>query len=194
MKRVCLLFITVILCGFFAMGTRAHAEETPHLRIWFSQYEVENEALRSIASDYEALTGVSVEVVSRINIFNAVSDLVNNATLDTRPDIVFMQAPDIGTLVASGYLEPLTPMIDQDIRDRFTEVALSAFRLDGEIYGLGYSVDSYGLIYNKEIISESELPETWSDFFALAAEKTVFDGATPVIHGALLNARDMWFN
>lgn len=194
MKRVCLLFITVILCGFFAMGTRAHAEETPHLRIWFSQYEAENEALRRIASDYEALTGVSVEVVSRINIFNAVSDLVNNATLDTRPDIVFMQAPDIGTLVASGYLEPLTPMIDQDIRDRFTEVALSAFRLDGEIYGVGYSVDSYGLIYNKDIISESELPETWADFFALAAEKTVFDGATPVIHGALLNARDMWFN
>jgi arabinogalactan oligomer/maltooligosaccharide transport system permease protein len=135
-----------------------------------------------------------VEVVSRINIFNAVTDLVNNATLDTRPDIVFMQAPDIGLLVASGYLEPLTPIIDQDIKDRFVDVALSAFRLDGEIYGVGYSVDSYGLIYNKDIISESELPETWDDFFALAVEKTVFDGATPIIHGALLNARDMWFN
>ena len=132
--------------------------------------------------------------MSRINIFNAVTDLVNNATLDDRPDIVFMQAPDIGRLVASGYLEPLSGFIDADLRDRYFTTAFEAFSYDGETYGIGYAIDSYGLIYNQDLIQEEELPQTWSEFFELAEAKTILDDeGKPLVHGTLLNSRDMWF-
>lgn len=195
MKKCCLFLMTLILtCSLsWVFSPKVQAADAEVIRVWFSQYEAENVALQVIADRYYSETGQEVEVIPRINVFNAVNDLVNNATLDERPDIVFMQAPDIGRLVASGYLEPLTDKIDNDLKDRYVDVAFSAFRLNGEIYGVGYSVDTSGLLYNKDIISEAELPKTWDEFFDLALEKTETDGDKITIHGALLNSRDMWF-
>lgn len=195
MKKCCLFLITLILtCSLSWVATsKVQAADADVIRIWFSQYEAENAALQTIADRYFSETGKEVEVIPRINVFNAVNDLVNNATLSERPDIVFMQAPDIGRLVASGYLESLTDKIDDELRSRFVDVAFSAFRLNGEIYGIGYSVDTSGLLYNKDIISEAELPKTWEEFFALAETKTVMDGDKISVHGTLLNSRDMWF-
>ena len=194
MKKLLLIFVMTIMVFMIPVFHPVKALETNTLRIWFSQYEEENEALRKIAEQYEVENGTKIEVVSRINIFNAVSDLVNNATLDERPDLIYMQAPDIGALVASDYLEPLTALVDDDLKEKYSDVAFSAFKLNGEYYGVGYSIDSYGLIYNKDIIQEEELPETWDEFFEIAVEKTVFEDGEPLIHGTLLNAKDMWFN
>jgi len=195
-KKLGLLLILTVISVFFyglkPVNAKAFDEDT--IRIWFSQYEEENEAMQAIADNFTLETGIEVEVISRINVFNAVTDLVNNATLDDRPDLVFMQAPDIGKLVSSGYLETLTDFIDSDLSSRYVEVALESFKLDGETYGVGYAVDTSGLLYNKDIISEDELPNTWDDFFALAESKTVYDNEGKVlIHGTLLNSRDMWF-
>ena len=196
MKKLVAAFLMAIF-GFFVMfGNISHVQaEDNTIRIWFSQYEEENTAMETIAAAFTDETGINVEVISRINIFNAASDLVNNAALDERPDIVFMQAPDIGSLVVNGYLEPLTEYVaGTDLENRFVSVAFDAFSLDGELYGIGYSVDSYGLIYNKDIISKEELPATWEDFFDLAIQKTTYDTEGNVlVHGTLLNSRDMWF-
>jgi arabinogalactan oligomer/maltooligosaccharide transport system permease protein len=184
----------ILTCSLSSLiAPKVEAAEPEVIRVWFSQYEAENAAMQTIADQYMLETGRSVEIIPRINVFNAVSDLVNNATLDERPDIVFMQAPDIGRLVSSGYLESLTDDIDEDLRNRFVDVAFSAFRLNGEYYGIGYSVDTSGLLYNKDIISEEELPETWEEFFELAEAKTVIEDSKVTVHGALLNSRDMWF-
>jgi len=104
-----------------------------------------------------------------------------------------MQAPDIGGLVASGYLLPLE--ISKDLRERFAEVAFKAFTYQGKGYGVGYSVDTSGLLYNKALISPSDLPKTWDDFFTAAKALTLFDCEGKAIqYGTRLNPKDMWFN
>ncbi len=162
------------------------------IRVWFSHIEAENEALRSIASDFTRDTGIKVDVISRRSIFDAPNDLANNAETGNRPDIVFMQAPDIGRMVYSGLLMPLS--VDT-YRERYAEAALDAFYLDGDYYGIGYSVDTSGLVYNKALISEEDLPRTWDDFFHTAEALTVRCPAGLVlVYGTRLNPRDMWFN
>ncbi|MDD3122614.1 MAG: extracellular solute-binding protein [Candidatus Izemoplasmatales bacterium] len=196
MKKFSVILLTIVFLAFsWVFSTPVFADGATSLRIWFSQYDEENLAMEAIAKRYEEETGVHVEVISRINLFNAVKDLVNNATLDDRPDIVYLQAPDIGLLVKSGYLRDISDAIDEEMTTRFVDVAFSAFSYNGSNYGVGYSVDSYGLIYNKAYISEEELPKTWDEFYATAKALTQVDeDGNVLVHGALLNSRDMWFN
>ncbi|MDD3865639.1 MAG: extracellular solute-binding protein [Candidatus Izemoplasmatales bacterium] len=197
MKKV-LLFLLLTLLGFtfFSLTPiKAEAASDSVVRIWLSQYTQENDAMIAIANQFTNETGIAVEVVPRINAFNGADDLVNNAELDDRPDIVLMQAPDIGGLIASGYLEPLTDFIDDEMTARYADVAFSAFSYNGNIYGVGYSIDTYGLLYNKDLIAEEDLPETWEEYFALGEALTIRNDDGEVTQwGILMNSRDMWFN
>lgn len=187
------LLISIVLLGLIpVIPATAKADEGSTVRVWFSQYEYENEAMREIAGEFTAKTGIKVEIIARRSVFDAPNDLVNYATLESRPDIVFMQATDIGGLVASGYLSSLE--IEEDIRSRFVNTAFDAFSLNGNCYGMGYSIDTSGLLYNKDLITEEELPKNWDEFFALSEELTRKDtGGDYLVRGTLLNSRDMWF-
>ncbi len=192
---ICLMMTVCIwACGVTpARPSQILAKEPPSLKVWFSQNDSENKVLEQIASRFTSETGIPVEVVPRVNVFNAKNDLVNNAETDARPDIVFMQAPDIGELVVSGYLLPLD--IGDETRSRYADAAFEAFRYGGEIYGAGYSIELYGLIYNKNLISEDHLPETWSEFFDRAEQLTLKNAdGTIAQYGALLDCKDVWFN
>ncbi len=163
------------------------------IRIWFSHIEPENLAMAAIAGEFTSLTGIEVEVVGRRSIFDAPRDLANNAELDDRPDIILMQAPDIGNMVASGLIVPLE--IDDDLRKRYLDATFEAFTYNNKCYGIGYSLDTSGLIYNRDLISESELPETWDDFFRIAEALALRNEDGKIVqYGTLLNPKDMWFN
>ncbi|HOH13601.1 MAG TPA: extracellular solute-binding protein, partial [Thermotogota bacterium] len=192
-NKVWTLSLSVFLAciAFLWLPSVAFASEP--VRVWFSHIEAENETLRAIAREFTSETGIPVEIISRRSVFDAPADLVNNAELSDRPDVIFMQAPDIGGLVASGYLLPLK--IGQDLRGRFAEVAFTAFSYQGNVYGIGYSVDTSGLVYNKALIAPSDLPKTWEDFFETACALTKTNAEKKVIqYGARLNPKDMWFN
>ncbi|MBI9008507.1 MAG: extracellular solute-binding protein [Tenericutes bacterium] len=193
-KKIFIILIAMIAA--FCSMTTVRAESSTTIKVWFSQYKSENEALEQIAENYRIETGINVEVISRINIFNAANDLVNNSQLEDRPDIVFMQAPDIGGLIKSNVITNVNDYLDiEELSTRYSSIALDAFKYNGEIYGVGYSIDSYGLIYNKDLISEDELPTTWDEFFETAQALTVVDNDGVVeTYGTLLNSKDIWFN
>lgn len=198
MKKILLSLLIALLgsLGFALLSPGVSAEEGDGVvRIWFSQYTAENEAMETIAEAFTQATGIAVEVVPRMTVFTAAQDFVNNVQNDERPDIVFMQAPDIGNLVKSGLLYPLDEFVDDDLRDRYADSALSAFTLEGVPYGIGYSIDTYGLVYNKALISEEELPATWEEFFEKGEALTERDGDGNIVQwGICLNTKDMWFN
>ncbi|MDD4493726.1 MAG: extracellular solute-binding protein [Eubacteriales bacterium] len=191
-KKILSIFCFVII--LFGAAEFPSGDAKPQsLVVWFDNKEEENNALREIALAYEKGTGVHVEIVDRRSVFDAPKDLVNNADVESGPDMVFMQAPDIGDLAVSGYLEPL--QLDENLKSRFADTAIDAFTLNGETYGIGYSIETSGLIYNKRIISKDELPRTWNEFWQTAEKLTIPDGQGSYSqYGTLLNSRDMWFN
>jgi len=192
-NKVWILLCSILLVGSGLLWLPSVTFASGAVRVWFSHIEAENETLRAIARDFTAETGIPVEIVSRRSVFDAPADLVNNAELTDRPDVVFMQAPDIGGLVESGYLIPLE--IGKDLRERFADVAFKAFAYQEKIYGIGYSVDTSGLLYNKALIAPSDLPKTWDAFFATASALTHINQEGKVIrYGTRLNPKDMWFN
>lgn len=163
------------------------------IRVWFGAIEEEIITLKEIAKDFTLETNLQVEVIQKLEIFTVPSSFVNNAELEERPDIVYMQAPDIGGLVKSGYLVPLD--ISNDLHNRFIDVAFEAFTYNNQVYGVGYNNSTSGLLYNKNLIETSNLPKTWDDLFLLADQLTLRDNNNNIIQrGLYLNATDMWFN
>ncbi len=59
------LLISIVLLGLIpVIPATAKADEGSTVRVWFSQYEYENEAMREIAGEFTAKTGIKVEIIS----------------------------------------------------------------------------------------------------------------------------------
>ncbi|NLG89980.1 MAG: extracellular solute-binding protein, partial [Clostridiaceae bacterium] len=171
-------------------GTKEELNPEAQLKIWFSLIPEENEELQSIANEFTEETGVKIEVLDN-NFFEVRQKYVVVAASADAPDLVLAQAADLGVLVEADTLRPIE-FVDEEFADRFASVAIDAFRYKGELYGVGYSADAYGIIYNKELIEEP--PKTWSEFFKMAEELTVRDSSGSITqYGFFTNPTNYWF-
>jgi maltose-binding protein MalE len=100
-----------------------------------------------------------------------------------------MQSADIGVLASNGYLQPLE-WLDDATRARFYEIGFDAMKYDGINYGVGYSIDAYGIVYNKALISE--IPATWSEYFVKAKKLTQKNGDEITLYGTQIAPNNYW--
>jgi len=193
MKKLFIFILAFFIVSILSVNSINLQAKSETIRIWVGAITKEKAVMEQIAAEYKERTGVTVKVYQKLEIFTVPSALVNNAELEERPDIVYMQAPDIGGLVKSGYLVSLD--ISDDLRNRFCPLAFEAFTYNNKVYGIGYSNDIYGLLYNKDLIATEDLPKTWEELFTKAEELTITDNSNNIIQrGLYLNATDMWLN
>src|SRR5690625_931559 len=88
----------------------------------------------------------------------------------TGPDVLTMPNDQIGTAVIEGLIKELN--VEEDVTSIYTDVAMDSQIVEGKIYGLPKSVETTVLFYNKDIVSEDELPETLDDWYDLSKELT----------------------
>jgi len=91
----------------------------------------------------------------------------------TGPDVLTMPNDQIGTAVIEGLLKELN--VEDDLASIYTDVAMDSQSVEGKIYGLPKSVETTVLFYNKDIVSEDELPETLDGWYELSEELTEGD-------------------
>ncbi len=200
MKKIVVVVLAVFSALTFlfswnmpSQGTlQAEAAETKTIRVWGSELTRENDVIREIAAEWSAQTGVKVEVVDRRSLFDAPNDLVNNAQTSERPDIVMMQHADIGDLAANGFLLEID--FSDEVKSSFDESAFSSFNMKGKQYGIGYSVETYGIIYNTDYIREEQLKDiTWEEYFELVSSFDALNSSGGAMKGTLINAKNMYF-
>ena len=70
------------------------------------------------------------------------------------PDVMELDAPFLANYVWSGYLQPIKPLIDQDVLDDMTESNISqgTYPIDKELYALGLTDSSVVLYGNKKYL------------------------------------------
>lgn len=194
MKKLALILLMLLFAVTLLPRDSAYsyaAEEQITLKVAFSTGEEQAE-MRRLADEFTRETGIRVSLVERLHTMDAKDYIINYAETNERPDVILMQGSDIGELSLSGYLMPLT--VSDDLSERYLKTALEAFSLNGVTYGVGYSVEAGGIIYNKALISEDELPKTWEEFFETAQSLTVKEGDRITRYGAYLNPTDVWNN
>lgn len=119
-------------------------------------------ALRSVAEQFKADTGVTVELTIKENT-TLVDDFINQARTGTGPDAIVVAHDNLGKLVQNGVVAPVE--LGATAND-LEEVAVQAFTLGGQTYGVPYSTESLGLIRNTAMVSSA--PATWDEMLTAA--------------------------
>lgn len=95
------------------------------------------------------------------------------------PDIVAYPNDRIGEWAAAGYLYPLDTLIDPTyLTDNFEPAAALAMLWNGQSWGIPEAQEGVALVYNKNLISEVQLPAS-DDFTSLLFQAEKFREANP---------------
>lgn len=113
---------------------------------------------------FEEEHGVTIEVVEDVYA-ESLPDLRIDGPGGTGPDVFAMPHADVGTAVTEGLLYQLD--VPEDVLNTYNEIALQSQTVEGDVYGIPYAVETTLLFYNRDLVSDDELPETldeWYDF------------------------------
>lgn len=84
-----------------------------------------------------------------------------------------MAGDQIGTAVTEGLVAPIE--FDESMQSIYSEAAMNSQIIDGTVYGLPKAVETIVLYYNKDLISEEEVPTTLDEWYDYSQEVTVGD-------------------
>lgn len=161
------------------------------LTVWSIITPNETQEMGKITDEFTQKTGIKVDVLE-INQFEVKEKFITEAPTGQGPDIVMIMHSDTGELALMQMIRPLE-FIDNSMVERFNDLAIDSFRYDGKNYGVGYSVESYGMVYNKDMIEQ--LPTTWDELFEKAEQLIEKDDKGNIVsYGFLMNPEDFYFN
>ncbi len=136
------------------------------LRIWAR--EDYRDWVTLLGKEFERHYNVPVEA-EFFDFFELQSNFLRQTGLGRGPDIVITPHDWMGSFASPGYLAPFA--LPANAIPRFEPLALSAFTVDGKLYGVPVGLDVVALYYNKRLIPEP--PKTWGELMLLA--KTLQD-------------------
>src|SRR5699024_10388152 len=120
---------------------------------------------------FEEENNVKITMVEK-SYADHIEDLRLDGPTGTGPDVITIPSDQVGTAVTEGLLKELT--VDDELKGIYTEAAMQSQTIDGKVYGLPKAVETQILFYNKDLISEEELPNTTDEWFEFS--KNYSDG------------------
>ncbi len=90
------------------------------------------------------------------------------------PDLFAAPHDKLGELVNSGHVA--ATVSPDSVKSGVLGACAQALTYNGKMYGYPVSAETYALFYNKDLISENEVPKTWDDLAAFAKK---FNSANP---------------
>lgn len=171
------------------------------IRFWNGFTGKDGEAMDVIVDNFNNELGdeyhvkVVVDKIPWDTLFTKITTTSSN--LRSAPHIVAMSASRIAGMREKGVLTPLTG-IEEFLGAHEDEYIGAAWRggldEDGVRYGFPIDVHPTAMYYNKDLISEDELPTTWDEFFKVCEEKTgdgVYGWAVPSMYSV---TKDLFLN
>jgi arabinogalactan oligomer/maltooligosaccharide transport system substrate-binding protein len=108
------------------------------------------------------------------------------------PDIIAWVDDSLGRLAASKTVIPVDQYISSDyVKSNYSKAAAEAVTYKGKVYGVPETVEAVTLMYNKDLIKESELPKTTDELLAYAKS---YQEKNPGKYGVVWNATDIYAN
>ncbi|WP_416149002.1 extracellular solute-binding protein [Salipaludibacillus sp. HK11] len=145
----------------------ATPEKPESIEIWANDEEFQYAAIEHLVEEFEAEHGIDV-TVTPVQMADQDEAFELDGPSGIGPDLLFQPHDRLGNLTAQNLLAPME--IDEAEFANYTEDAVNAFTLDGEIYGAPLVMENTALYYNKSIIEE--IPATMEELYDLSEELT----------------------
>lgn len=155
--------------GEATSGGEAEAQDR-ELIVW---EDIEkSDGITEAIAQFEEENDVTVTVVEK-PYAQQIEDLRLDGPGGTGPDVLTMAGDQIGTAVVEGLVKEVA--VGEDVQSIYTDAAMQSQIVDGKVYGLPKAVESTILYYNKDLISEDELPATLEEWYEYSKETTTGD-------------------
>jgi maltose/maltodextrin transport system substrate-binding protein len=145
-----------------AAATCAYAGEPGKLLVWINGDKGYN-GLQKVGDDFKAKAGVPVTVEHPED---APGKFQQAAAAGKGPDVWCWPHDRIGEWIQSGLIVEVKP--SKKIQDEIEPTAWNAFTVGGKIWGYPLSVESIGLVYNKDLVKTP--PKSFDDVAKLDKE------------------------
>jgi len=137
------------------------------LLVWEDQQK--SKGTEEAIEKFEKDNNVKIKVVEKAYAQN-IEDLRLDGPAGTGADVIAIPGDQIGTAVTEGLLKEID--VDEDTQNSFTDSAMQSQIIDEKVYGLPYAVETQLLFYNKDIISEEEVPNTLGEWYDYSLDRT----------------------
>ena len=139
------------------------SEEKVVLTVWES-LQGPDEFIKQAGEAYtKANPNVEIKFVN-VELGDAAGQIALDGPAGVGPDIFAAPHDKLGELVNGGHI---LPTVDADaVKSSVLGACSQALTYEGKMYGYPVSAETYALFYNKDLISESDVPKTWEDLIA----------------------------
>ena len=144
--------------------------------------QVNQDKYKALLNKFTEQTGIKVKanfVVKDKYKTSFSSSLMSNKV----PDLAYIDQPLIADYASNGQIEDLTDYfgaLNGIKKEDFFSGAFDTVMYNGKIYGVPLNITSTVMFYNKDLVSESELPNSWEELLAigenLPSGKALTDG------------------
>jgi arabinogalactan oligomer/maltooligosaccharide transport system substrate-binding protein len=160
-------------------------ESGASLLIWEDPSEVP--FVKELAAAFKQQYNVDVKVEA-VPAPDQAARLANDGPAGLGADVVMFPHDKLGNAVTAGLLLP-NDVFEKNTITTMAKAAIDAATYEGKLYGYPKSVETYALLYNKDIIKEQ--PKTWEDIIAFS--KTYNDKAKKK-YGIMWETKIFYYN
>ncbi|MEG7334982.1 sugar ABC transporter substrate-binding protein [Bacillus sp. 0102A] len=164
--------LSLAACGPKESGSTKPSSKGSKLVVW--EDKEKSIGIKGAVAAFEKEYEVKVRVVEK-PYAQQIEDLRMDGPAGTGPDVLTMPGDQIGTAVTEGLLKELH--VEKDAQSLYTDTSIQSQMVDQKLYGLPKAVETTVLFYNKDLISEKELPQTlgeWYDYSKKTADGSKF--------------------
>jgi arabinogalactan oligomer/maltooligosaccharide transport system substrate-binding protein len=184
-----LLGMVAAACGSTTENTSTTLNRSGTITIWHGYEGTYLDAKKAIYDAYmKQYPNVTINLVHKPNLTDAVTTAI---PAGQGPDIVAWVDDQIGKWVKLEAIKPIDQWASKDyMNSQFTQAAVDAATFDGKVYGMPEAVEAITILYNKKLISATEVPKTSADLVTFAKQ---YAQTNPGKYGIVWNPKDAYF-
>jgi arabinogalactan oligomer/maltooligosaccharide transport system substrate-binding protein len=137
-------------------------EEGAKLTIW-EDSDTRIAYMEYVAEKFTEKYGIEVKVQK---VVDYTSRMVQDAPAYMGPDLLEAPHDQVGTLLTAGLVQPNDTTVDK-VKTDFVKTVNDCLVYDGKLYGYPLTLNTYAMIYNKDIVGEKG-PETFQEIIDFA--------------------------
>ncbi len=165
----------------------ASSKKQVTLTVWES-LNGPDEFIRKAGEAYTAKNpNVKINFVN-VELGDATGQIALDGPAGVGADLFAAPHDKLGELVSSGLVLP-TKNADS-VKEKVLGACSSALTYDGTMYGYPVSAETYALFYNKNLISDGEVPTTWTE---LATWAKAFNEKNPGKYGFMMDVGNGYY-
>jgi len=186
--------MVIAACGGGGGGqsnTSATVNHSGTITIWHGYEGTYLDTKKAILDTYmKQYPNVTINLVHKPNLTDAVTAA---AGASQGPDIVAWVDDQIGKWVKLEAIKPIDGLAGVDtgyMTSTYSKAAVDADTFEGKLYGMPEAVEAITILYNKKLVSASDIPKTTDDLVTFAQS---YGTAHPGSYGIVWNPKDAYF-